>query len=284
MGRIGGTAPDTPTRRAPRQRTSRTGIGPVGRGMLVSSDEAAIRAFLDEAPFPDETSTWRHLRQGRNRGCYRSNLNVSAAPGLAAAATSEPSYDGFTYWREDNFFSPAPGGLHPVRRLAKVAVDANCGWWSYSTRSMPATRRGRRCYLTFADDFIAKMGSSPVAAQRELLLFPRRACPMADRAVPYQRHGRRRRDREKREFHRTDATSRATMGSASRVIGCAPDAYLNTGSTWIGIQCCSGDAQCAVSPEQERSTGTRRSVTGSRRGQDAGPLPRLLTPPCPPVR
>ena len=271
MGRIWrGTAPDTPYKASTTTENLQDWYRTRGaRHVWVKHvSEAAIRAFLDEAPFPDETSTWRHSSDRDETGArYRSNLKMFYLRHLAfaAAATSEPSYDGFTYWREDNFFfTPLPEAYIPsAGPKPEVAVDANCGWWSYSDKIYASNPAGAAVLFDLTlDDFITKMkdwaacgapsAKTPCYSRVERVqwqteLFLTNVMAAAGVTV------------KKREFHRTDV--RYVPGHNGICVpglywGCAPDAYLNTGlNVDHGIQCCSGDAQCAVSPEQEQKYG-----------------------------
>ena len=155
---------------------------------------ADVRAFLDEAPFPKGKPGWRHSPESNFSGArYRNNLKMFYLRHLAfaAASASDRFYDGFTYWREDNFFyTPLPEALIPsAGPKPEVAVDANCGWWSYSDKVYATNPAGAGVLFDLTlDDFLAKMA--------DYAAYGASGGEWTDRGVPDRRHGRRWRDRD----------------------------------------------------------------------------------------
>ena len=82
----------------------------------------------------------------------------------------------------------------------------------------------------------------------------------------------------KHEFHRTDVRyvpDHEGICVPGLYWGCTLDGYLNTAlNADHGLQCCSGDAQCAVSPERDRRYAEQRDwqPDAAKTGGSIGPL------------
>jgi len=73
-----------------------------------------------------------------------SNMNMMWLRHAAfTMALEHGTYDGYTYWREDNlFFTPLKESVFPTPDGARMVVDSHCGWGSYSDKIYVANTGG----------------------------------------------------------------------------------------------------------------------------------------------
>jgi hypothetical protein len=73
-----------------------------------------------------------------------SNMNMMWLRHVAfTMALEHGTYDGYTYWREDNlFFTPLKESVFPTPDGARMVVDSYCGWGSYSDKIYVANTGG----------------------------------------------------------------------------------------------------------------------------------------------
>ena len=122
----------------------------------VAPEEAAgFRTRLYAACSPEERAhvdAENRLRDRRLVGTVNQLYVKHRA--FAQAVESGEAYDGYTAWREDNFFfEPLPQGAFPPPSAAgaNVVVDRHCGWHFFSDKIYVANRAGAALLFSEAE-------------------------------------------------------------------------------------------------------------------------------------